>query len=67
MQDPFQKKKINHKLPVAPKNSSKVFVTTHKQNKRVPEEEREYVLDPKPPSMTLGSKKCVIFYFLKLY
>ena len=57
LQDPLKKKKINHRLPVTPRNSSKVLQSTNRKvKKNEPEEEKEYVLDPKPPSLTLGLK-----------
>jgi len=56
IKDPFSKKKINHKLPVTSKNMGKVTTKPResKQDNVLPEE-KEYVLDPKLPPLTLGT------------
>ncbi|KXJ28215.1 RING finger protein 32 [Exaiptasia diaphana] len=59
LQDTLPKKKINHKLPVSPlkhKNKSSQKRTECQQKKKVNKEEKEYVLDPKLPPLTLAQK-----------
>ena len=53
LHDPLKKKKINHSLPV---KNSKNLTSTEKCSRKDEEQKGEYVLDPKPPPLTLG--KC---------
>lgn len=51
LQDPFKKKKINHSLPAASKRrTTKAIGKSGKEDR----DKKEYVLDPKPPPLTLG-------------
>lgn len=52
LQDPFKKKKINHSLPTASKKrTTKAAVN---RDAKDDQDKKEYVLDPKPPPLTLG-------------
>lgn len=53
LQDPFKKKKINHSLPAASKRrTTKAIGKSGKEDR----DKKEYVLDPKPPPLTLAQK-----------
>ncbi|XP_031556497.1 peptidyl-prolyl cis-trans isomerase G-like [Actinia tenebrosa] len=68
LQDPFNKKKINHRLPVASRQKNKTKASSSSSSsspssvdstKKVVKEE-EYVLDPKLPPLTLAQKLGII-------
>ena len=65
LQDPIKKKKINYSLPAASRNkkTNKAVGKTCKKD----DDKEEYVLDPKPVSLTLGMFCCIIIQVLYLY
>ena len=52
LQDPFKKKKINHSSPTASKKRTTKAVVN--RDAKDDQDKKEYVLDPKPPPLTLG-------------
>lgn len=54
LQDPFKKKKINHSLPTASKKRTTKAVVN--RDAKDDQDKKEYVLDPKPPPLTLAQK-----------
>ena len=68
LQDPFKKKKLNHRLPVTKGTNERVQQNLRKTGKPSKNEsgKQEYNLDPKPAPLSLGLfcfKNC--FFFLQ--
>ena len=58
LQDPFKKKKVNHSLPVVTKNNAELRQNLNAKERKSNKEDfekEEYVLDPKPAPLTLGT------------
>ena len=68
LQDPFKKKKLNHRLPVAKGTNERVQQNLRKTGKPSKNEsgKQEYNLDPKPAPLSLGLF-CLNCFFLDLY
>ena len=68
LQDPFKKKKLNHRLPVAKGTNERVQQNLRKTGKPSKNEsgKQEYNLDPKPAPLSLGLF-CFNCFVLDLY
>ena len=68
LQDPFKKKKLNHRLPVTKGTHERVQQKLRKTGKPSKNEsgKQEYNLDPKPAPLSLGLF-CFNFFFLQQY
>ena len=58
LQDPLKKKRINHSLPLSGRSGAKLGSNSERSRNTAKStrefERKEYVLDPKPPPLSLG-------------